>query len=202
LQAIIDAIRGGDDEASIGIAAQQAIGRWFVSDYLADARSWQAACDLQAAVSSRNVPLVLYLFISGKMRDAQRTLSERMNDNRAAIHATGIAVHNLVRGFTAMQQIWREESVRPRLSDDAVLGRCLFAPANVLRQATASGTCSVGDVGPGTLVILSLETARARDPGHDISFLSQSWSHCPAGMAVVKLLRVVWLKLRADDAHG
>jgi hypothetical protein len=202
LQAIVDAIRRKSDDTSIAIAAQQAAGRWFATDYVADARSWQAACELHAAVSSKNIPYVLYLFFSGKLRQAQRTLGERVKDDRAAIHATGIAVHNLVRGFTTMQQIWREESIRHRLSDDAVLGRCLFAPENVLRQAATKGASSIGDVEPGTLVILSLETARARDPGDDISFLSQSWSHCPAGMAVVRLFRVVWLKLKADGRHG
>jgi hypothetical protein len=202
LQAIVDAIRRKSDGTSIAIAAQQAAGRWFVADYVADAQSWQAACDLHAAVSSKNIPYVLYLFVSGKLRQAQRTLGERAKDDRTAIHATGIAVHNLVRGFTTMQQIWRGENTRHRLSDDAVLGRCLFAPENVLRQAAAKGASGAGDVEPGTLVILSLETARARDPGDDISFLSQSWSHCPAGMAVVRLFRAVWLKLKADGGHG
>ena len=89
------------------------------------------------------------------------------------------------------------------MSDEAVLGRCLFAPENVLRQATVSGTSSVGDVKAGTLVLLSLEAARSRDPGNDISFMSQSWSHCPAGSAVVQLFRAVWLKLKADEQdHG
>lgn len=201
-QAIVNAIRGKPDDIALGIAAQQAVGRWFVADYIADERTWQAARDLHAAAGSKNIPYVIYLFVSGKLREAQRLLGERANGDRMAIHATGVAVHNLARGFAAMQQIWREENSRPRLSDDAVLGRCLFAPESVLRQATTKGTVGACDVEPGTLVIMSLEKARARDPGHDISFLSQSWSHCPAGIAVVRLLRAVWLKLKADGGHG
>ncbi len=42
-------------------------------------------------------------------------------------------------------------------------------------------------------------TARSRDPGNDMSFMSEFWSHCPAGTAVVALLRAVWIKLNADD---
>src|SRR6478609_4564149 len=37
LQAIADAIRGKADAPSIAIATQQAVGRWFVSDYFANA---------------------------------------------------------------------------------------------------------------------------------------------------------------------
>jgi hypothetical protein len=203
LATLADAIRAKPDASSVAIATQQAVGRWFVSDYVANARTWHAAQRLQAAVSSKNLIYVLYLFLFGKVRHAQNSLGRRVNNDRAGIHATGIAVHNMVRGFHVMQQVWHDKKLRQRLSDEAVLGRCLFAPENILRQATASSTSSVGDLKAGTLTVLSLEAARSRDPGTDISFMSQSWSHCPAGSAVLQLFRAVWLKLKADEQdHG
>jgi len=202
LRALADAIKDESGAAAIPIAAQQAVGRWFVADYRANGQSWQAACELHAAVSSKNIPYVVYLFLSGKVSAAQRLLAERARGDRTAVHATAVAVHNLVRGFEAMQQVWRDPYLRMGLSDDAVLGRCLFAPENVLRQASASGPSAAGDVNPGTLVVLSLEAARVRAPGHDITFLSQAWSHCPAGKAVVALLRAVWRELKAGRGHG
>jgi hypothetical protein len=57
-------------------------------------------------------------------------------------------------------------------------------------------------VSPGTLVILSLEAARARAPGQDITFLSETWAHCPGGKAVVAILRAVWFELKADRGDG
>src|SRR5262249_53045231 len=100
----------------------------------------------------------------------------------------------------AMQEVWNDGHLRRRLSDEAVLGRCMFAPKNALRQASSQAATSEG-VTPGTVVLMRLEAAHSRDPGHELAFLSQAWSHCPAASAVPTLFRAVWMKLKVDDAH-
>src|SRR6187401_3053419 len=55
LMTLVEAIRSNADASALAIAAQQAVGRWFVSDYIANARTWQAALELQAAASSKNL---------------------------------------------------------------------------------------------------------------------------------------------------
>src|SRR5262249_49147321 len=83
----------------------------------------------------------------------------------AGVHATGIAVHNLVRGFERMRELWSEPRWRSPSSVDAVVEQCLFAPPSVLRQAAVPGATVCGAVRAGTLVVLELEAARQRTPG-------------------------------------
>jgi hypothetical protein len=202
LRALADAVRGVAGAPVLAIPAQQAIGRWFVQDYVADDWTWRAASTLNAAVTSMNLIWVLYLYVSGAVRSAKRELAARVKGNLAGVHATAIAVHNVVRGLEVMRELWRDQHLRRRLSDDAAVGRCLFAPANVLRQATTAGDSVSGALKPGTLVVLALEAARQRAPGDDVTFLSRSWSYCPASEAVLALLRAVWSRALADETES
>jgi hypothetical protein len=70
----------------------------------------------------------------------------------------------------------------------------------VLRQPTVAGTTGSVDFTPATLVLLQLEKANARDPGYDTSFLSGTWSACPAQAWVPALLTAVWQ--RATEKQG
>jgi hypothetical protein len=194
------AIRGKAGEAEIGPAAQQAVGRLFVPDYVGDAASWEAAKDLDDAVHSRNPLRTLQLKLTGRLVRARKLLAERAKGDLAGVHATGIAVHNLVRGFATMRELWRERRSRP--STDEAAGRCLFAPETVVRQATQKGGTLAGEVRPGTLLLYQLDTIRAHAPGADAVFMAGTWAECPAVAFVPALLRAVWERALADAAQA
>jgi hypothetical protein len=188
---LVDAVHGTRGESALGPATQQAVGRLFVADYRATSESWAAARMLDDAVHTRNPFRALFLQLSGQLRRSRELLADLVKDDLAGVHATGIAVHNLVRGFERMRELWSDPSWRLRPAD-AVVEQCLFAPPSVLRQATMPGATVVGEVRPGTLVVLELEAARVRTPGRDVELMTGTWAQCPGAAFVPALLRVVW----------
>jgi hypothetical protein len=188
--ALAAAVRNDDDAREIGPVTQQAVGRLFVPDYVGDTESWNAARDLDDAVRSRNPFRLIQLYATGRLRRSRKLLARRVNGDLAGVHASGIAVHNLVQGFRAMRDLWRRPGPRP--SPDEVVGRCLFAPPRVLRQAKVHGGTLAGIVRPGTLLLYRLDKASALKPGDDSIFMSGTWASCPASGAVPALLRAVW----------
>jgi hypothetical protein len=200
LSGLAGAVRGNAGAPEIGPAAQQAVGRLFVPDYRGSRESWDAASVLDAAVHSRNPLRSIFLQLSGRLRRSRELLSKLVGGDLAGVHATGIAAHNLVRGFERMRELWGEPRWRSRPSADAVVAQCLFAPPSVLRQATMPGATVVGAVRPGTLVVLELEAARERAPGPDVAFMAGSWAQCPAAAFVPALLRAVWERAVAEEA--
>jgi hypothetical protein len=200
LAELADAVRGGNGARSIGPATQQAVGRLFVPGYRSSAGSWNAAGVLNTAVQTRNPLVSMLLHLSGRLRRSRQLLSGLVEKDAAGVHATGIAVHNLVRGFEHMRELWRDPRFRSRSAADAVVAKCLFAPPSVLRQATIPGDTVAGSVRAGTLVLLELDAAHARTPGPDIAFMADNWARCPAAAFVPALLRAVFE--RAADAEA
>ena len=130
IAALVAAVRGTKGADAIGPATQQAIGRLFDSHYVGDAESWQAALDLDGAL--RRPLRGLVLLLTGRLARARDQLSRRVGGDLAGVHGTGLAVHNLVRGFETMRDLWRRQ---PRPSADDAVRQCLYAP----RDRAASG---------------------------------------------------------------
>jgi hypothetical protein len=193
-----DAVRGAAGAPPLGAAAQQAIGRLFVADYAASRASWAAARWLNDAVQTRNPLRSLFLRLSGRLPRSKRLLYDRVRGDRAGVHATGIAVHNLVRSFEIMRDLWREPGVRQRLSAEAVVARCLVAPPTLLRQATEHGDAAAGRIRPRTLIVIQLDRIRRRSPSPQTAFMDGTWSRCPAAQSLPLLLRAVWERANAD----
>jgi hypothetical protein len=196
---LVAAVRGNAGAPAIGPAAQQAVGRLFATEYRGSSESWDAARVLDTAVHTRNPLQWIHLRMSGQLAQARRRLATLVNGDRAGVHATGIAVHNLVRGFERMRELWAAPGWRTRATDD-VVAQCLFAPESVLRQATVPGVTVAGEVRAGTLVLLELDAARARTPGPELEFMVGHWAQCPAAAFVPALLRAVWERARAEAA--
>jgi hypothetical protein len=188
-------IRGDKSTSEIGPAAQQAVGRLFNMSYVGNVETWAAARDLDDAIHSKNPLRTLSLKLTGKLDRSRKLLSDRVNGDRAGVHATGIAVHNLVRGLEHMRELWRRE---PRPSADEAVRQCLYAPETVLRQATAAGSTALGEVRPGTLVLYELDTIRERTPDAETVFMADTWAECPAVAFVPALLRAVWERANAE----
>jgi hypothetical protein len=197
IEGLAAVVRGYAGAPAFGPAAQQAVGRLFAVEYRGSSESWEAARVLDTAVHTRNPLQWIHLRMSGRLAQARRLLAALVNGDRAGVHATGIAVHNLVRGFERMRELWAAPGERTRPADE-VVAQCLFAPPSVLRQATMPGATVAGDVRAGTLVLLELDAARVRTPGPELEFMLGHWAQCPAAAFVPALLRAVWERSRAE----
>ena len=200
LTALAGAVRGAPGAPQLGPAAQQAVGRLFAADYKGTPQSWAAAGALDAAVHTRNPLQAIFLHLSGRLRRSRRLLADLVHGDLAGVHATGIAVHNLVRGFERMRELWKEPRWRSPAAADAVVEQCVFAPPSVLRQAAMPGATVCGAVRAGTLVVLELEAARERAAGRDVEFMVGNWAECPAAAFVPALLQAVWKRAIAVPA--
>jgi hypothetical protein len=135
---LVGVVRGVREASELGPATQQAVGRLFVADYRGTGESWEAAKVLDEAVHTRNPLRAIVLQLSGRLQRSRKLLADLVKNDLAGVHATGIAVHNLVRGFERMRELWNDPRWRPRPAD-AVVEQCMFAPPSVLRQATMPG---------------------------------------------------------------
>lgn len=198
LDALAAHVLGRRDRLALGPLVQEVVGRLFQPDYRGTPESWEAACLLDAAVRSFNPFRQLAWRLTGRIGRARKLLAERVASDPAALHATGIAVHNLVHAFERMRGIASRPWAARGLTADTVVSRCLAAPESVLRQATAHGTTAAGAFRPGTVVVLGLETGRAASLRRDVAFLAGHWSRCPATDWVPALLAAVWERVAAD----
>jgi hypothetical protein len=186
------AVRGLEDTPLLEHAVQQTVGRLFVNDYRATEQSWAAAQLLDKAVHSMNPLASIFWRITGRIAHAQDLLAEMVHHDRAGVHATGIAVHNLVRGFQVMRNLFAHPNAPDPAAGHSVVARCLQAPESALREASTEASARADDIGPGTLVMLDLRAAQQHDAEPEIVFMSGSWSQCPAAAWVPALIRAVW----------
>ncbi|MBP7705012.1 MAG: hypothetical protein KA105_06970 [Caulobacter sp.] len=195
-------VRGERGEGVLGPTAQAAVGELFSPGYEARPARWSAARTLDAAPRSFNPFQLLWWALTGAVGRARKTLAQPVDGDPAAVHATGVAVHNLVRGLKIMRDIWREPMARESLTLDAVICRCAVAPANVVRQWKSPASTVWGEVTPGVLTIFQLDDARYRCPSHQTVFMTESWSRCPAHHWTAALLGAVWQEALAGSAVG
>lgn len=195
-------VRGEAGEDALGPAAQEAIGRLFVPDYRANAETWQAACLFDAAPRNRNPLRALRWMLTDAVAQSRRVLAAAVRDDPAAVHATGIAVHSLVRSLSAMRELWRDTGAGERPTAEAAVARALRAPETVLRQWVAPSSTRIGQLRAGVLTMFQLEAARKRAPGSGIAFMAQSWSRCPATAWTGALLHAVWQRALEGPESG
>jgi len=200
LESLAAFVRGAGSDDGCGPLVQQVVGRLFTPNFTATQESWHAALVLDQAPRTLNPALLAWWAITNKVDKAKQLLSEMIGGDLAAVHAIGVALHNIVKGVNLMRQLYSDSSIRTSLSPEAAGGRCIFAPASVLRQPTASDICASGELSTGTLVILNLQNANAKMPDADLAFLRQTWSRCPAEQWVPALLQGIWR--RACDRSG
>ena len=194
LESIALWLQGTGEDQTVGILLQELIGRIFDSSYKATPESWAAAVTLDAAIRIKNPLKRLSWKITGRIRNARRVLAAKVAGDRAAIHGTGIAIHNLVTALRSMQALYRDISLRKSLSPEQAASRSLAAPAGVLRQATAAGAVSGCPFRRGTLFILKISEAYMRSGDDGVVFQRDSWNQCPAEQWVPALLAGIWLR--------
>jgi hypothetical protein len=185
-------VRADLSEAELGRATQEMIGRLFEPGYKATPDTWEAACLLDAAPRTFNPLTRLRWALGGQIGRARGILQRGVGDNPAAMHATAVAVHTLVRSLREMRSLWRTEVHSRKAPAEVAVTRCLHAPQQVLRSWAKAGTSTVGDVRPGSLAILQLDKARVRSPDAQMTFMVGNWAQCPANAWTTKLLAAVW----------
>jgi hypothetical protein len=200
LGVLAEYVRGEADEAALGPAAQEAIGRLFVADYAANAETWRAACILDAAPRNRNPLRAIGWMLTDAVARSRRVLAQAVRDDPAGVHATGIAVHSVIRSLRAMRALWRDTAAGGRPAADVAVARSLRAPETVLRQWVAPSSTLIPGLPAGVLTMFELDAARPRAP--DIAFMAQSWSRCPATAWTGALLHAVWERAVGGPASG
>jgi len=185
-------VRGVGPDAQVGVLVQQLLGRLFSSQFVATEASWSAAQVLVAAPRSKNWSLMLWWFVSGKVRRAKRVLAGMVNEDLSAVNAIGIAVHNVVKSFRQMRVLYADRDARSRLSAEAAADQCLFAPVSLYRQATAAGKLGDCRYSAHSLFVLLIGEAARHPEGRSLVFMEDSWSRCPANLWVPAMLQGVW----------
>jgi len=199
LEPLSDWVRGHGTEESLGLRAQQILGRLFSESFIATPESWDAAITLVRAPRSSNVFKLIWWNLSGEIRRAKRQLAGMVNNDLSAVNAIGIAVHNLVKSLRQMRQIYSDKNLRRTLSPPEAVDRCLTAPISISRQPTVAGELKGCQFSSGSLFILNTGDAAKREGARRLVFMRDSWSSCPAEQWVPAMLEGVWLRANTKD---
>jgi hypothetical protein len=199
LEPLANWVRGVGSETQPGILVQQLLGRLFSSKFVATEESWSAAKILVAAPRSKNLPYMLWWFVSGKVRRAKRLLAGMVNEDLSAVNAIGIAAHNVVKSIRHMRLLYADADARSNLSAEAAAEQCLFAPVSIYRQAVAAGQLGDCPFSRNSLFVLSIGEASQQGEGRPLVFMDESWSRCPANLWVPAMLQGVWKRAKLMD---
>jgi hypothetical protein len=199
LEPLSDWARGHGAEESLGLRAQQILGRLFSETFVATPESWDAAITLVRAPRSSNILKLIWWKLSGKVRRAKRQLAGMVNNDLSAVNAIGIAVHNLEKSLRRMRQIYLDKNLRRTLSPPDAVDRCLTAPVSIYRQATVAGELNGCAFSNGSIFILNIGDAAKMKGAGRLVFMRDSWSSCPAEQWVPAMLEGVWLRANAKD---
>lgn len=167
--------------------AQTLFGRIFVRDFNADGQTWQAAAILDRRLGGPS-PRGILDGLTGRLAQAQRTLSRAMKGDRNGVHAIGIAVHNQVKSLKAMRTL---DMATPA---DKAIALTLSVPDRVARHGVSKSETVAAGIRPGTLVLLQTGKAYTRSLDPRDGFLHGSWSGCPAHAFVPRILRRIWIE--------
>jgi hypothetical protein len=192
-------VRGDGADESLGLLAQQILGRLFSETFLATPESWDAATTLIRAPRSSNILKLIWWVISGKVRRAKRLLAGMVNNDLSGVNAIGIAVHNLVNSLRRMRSVYSDKNLRVKLSPVDAVNRCLVAPASVYRQAKVAGELKGNQFSSGSVFILNIGDAAKMEGAGNLVFMRDSWSSCPAEQWIPAMLEGVWMRANAKD---
>jgi hypothetical protein len=200
LEPLADWVRGDGAEESLGLRAQQILGRLFSETFVATPESWDAAITLVRAPRSSNAFKLIWWSLSGKVRRAKRQLAGMVNNDLSAVNAIGIAVHNLVKSLRRMKSLYSDKNLRMTLSPLDAVNRCLAAPVSIYRQSTVAGTLNGNRFSNSSLFILNIGDAAKTEGAGRLVFMRDSWSSCPAEQWVPAMLEGIWVRAKNGAA--
>jgi hypothetical protein len=201
IAALAACVRDGSSADTIGISVQQAVGRLFFPDYVADADSYDAARTLTKWPSAG--PLTSWRWRrSGKLQRAIDLVLARARNNTACAHATALAMHNIVDSVVLMQGLARRSGTSPKLSALDAVKQTLRAPSRIIREARDDVLVGDTKVRARSLVMMSVEAARKASPNDGFGFFAGHWNRCPAHAFVPRLLARIWEIATAEPGGG
>jgi hypothetical protein len=200
LAPVIDYLCGGSDRDAAGVALQTLLGRLFLPDYQADRTSLKAAERVDRAIGTRNPLRWIADALTGRSRHARNLLSRRAHGDPVALHATMIALHNLIETVARMRALYADPGTRARLGPAAATAVALAAPVSMLREATRPADTVAGPMRAGTLALISLRDATdgRLQPGAALG--DGLWSACPASAYTRALAGEIWRRATATGA--
>ncbi|WP_448951298.1 hypothetical protein [Labrys neptuniae] len=201
--AMVAYVRGAAAREKAGPALQRLVGRLFDPAFTPAEgeaqRLWDAAIRFDAAARSPNPLRWLQQALFGTLHADRNILAGAVGRDPMAIHAIGIALHNIMKSLDRLRECHDDPVRRFALDGRSAAIAALAAPDAVLRQAKAVADVPGGSLTPGTLVQLKLADAAERRLDPAIAFQSPSWNACPAAGFVARLLAAIWIKARAKD---
>lgn len=196
LTPILEYLRGGGDRDDAAIAVQQIVGRAFMPGYQSSERTYRAARVVDGwprqpwgALTERT---------TRRLGNAKAQVAGAAHDDSAAIHATSIAMHNIVRSLDRLRKRYQD-------GDRSRLGEAdLAAPALVVRTALRSTSFPFlsRPVKAGTVFLIPLDRLHDDQQNRDFVFLEREWSQCPAHQFVPNLLELAWERALASGGSG
>lgn len=183
-------LQSDQEEAVAGVALQQLIGGMLVPGYRADRAGWEAAVVFDREVRALSPVARIRQRLTGSLERARGTLMERAQGNVAAVHGTGVAIHNFIASLRLLRDLRRGDTA---MSGADAARACRKAPKTVLRQVReALDLPPFGRLQPGTLILFALDDAQRASGDPRIAFLDGSWSGCPATRFSIRLMEASW----------
>ena len=195
---IVDYIKGGSDRDAAGMALQAVTGRLFSPDWRPDEAAFNAAVMVNQSLASRNPFRWIIDRLTGRPRRARDGLAVRVGGNPYALHATMIAIHNLLVTVDRLRELYSRPAASSVGADEA-LARSLAAPETLMREALRPGDTIAGAVAGGTLVTVNLRKATDDRLLPASTLLDGHWSACPASGYVKALVKEIWRRVQAGE---
>ena len=196
--ALVDALAryvgGASIARPIGVVAQELVARMRIPSYHATPRTY---ADAQLVVRALTPLLPMTRWRALRRDAAKQRLDLAARGDLDCIHATTIAVHNVVHSLEAMRRLAR--SARDReLRAETVLDRCIAAPERLVRFSARPGSALNGRhrLRVGTWILLRTRRADTRTRSSVSAFGEGQWSVCPDRDPMRSLLAEVWTRRR------
>lgn len=184
-------VAGASSAGEVGVAVQQAVGRMFDPEYPASMDSFQAARDLARWLTLD--PLrALWWRMSGRMARSRALIWRLGGDDPACIHATSLALRNVIDTLANMRMLAGDPAVRTGWSAAEAVAWSLTAPGMLLRSCSAPVPFHKRPLQRGTLVLYRLRRMHASTANSALAFARRAWNECPAHAGVPALLAMVW----------
>ena len=192
-------VAGMDPNVDVGVVVQQLVGRIFIRDYVATPDSY-AAAKVIAAWPKAGPLRAFWWRWSGRLRRAKALIWKLANEDPQCIHATALAVHNLVDGLDRMRALLQDASERRRLSPEQAAAACLVAPSLILRSCLEETRVPFlrKPLHRGTLLAFRLEKMHEGTSNDALALARERWNQCPAHELVPRLLAEIWTAARKE----
>lgn len=195
-------VAGEDLDTPVGLTVQQIVGRLFDETYTATRQSYNDAKVVASALSLCPITALRFFWwrLTGQFVKSRTRLWQLAGGDAQAIHATTIAMHNIVDSLARMRRAMRRDGTWQAPPGEAA-ARGLVTPPALLREMTDTLSSPARDCpvtprrhrfGPRTLVVFRLNRMHRDTGSNDLALSRRAWSQCPAHALVPRLLEDAW----------